>query len=268
MSFLLSRFIGTKWFDCCVEAKLRWTFDYDVGNKLGRNLFPYTRLHCRRLPASCAPVKIRVSDSGMAELLRNVRCHSHTVVSCSSSSPASTSLQLSVTSLAPNSHCLTAPRITKGTAKLRASIPCPHAQTQLQGPSSAPPDEGIKWWERNFGATLGDAHSSEELMDIIENAHGKLVVVEFFASWCGSCRALYPKLCKLAMEHEDIIFVKVNFDDNKAFCKSMNVKVLPYFHFYQGDLNQIDSFSCSLAKLQKLKDAIAKYKDGEYSADG
>lgn len=115
--------------------------------------------------------------------------------------------------------------------------------------------------------TLGDVHSTQELMDIIENAHGKLVVLEFFASWCGSCRALYPKLCKLAMENQDIVFVKVNFDENKAFCKSMNVKVLPYFHLYRGELNQIDSFSCSIAKLQKLKDAIARFKVGDHLAD-
>ncbi|MCO5578814.1 hypothetical protein L7F22_032661, partial [Adiantum nelumboides] len=50
------------------------------------------------------------------------------------------------------------------------------------------------------------------------------------------------------MVHEDVTFVKVNFDENKAFCKNMNVKVLPYFHFYHGDLNQVHSFSCSRTK--------------------
>ncbi|MCO5603447.1 hypothetical protein L7F22_057597 [Adiantum nelumboides] len=200
----------------------------------------------------------------MAELLRTVCWHKNTVVFYSSSLPPSASLHSSVSSLVPGCH-MTAPYRTIQIAKLRALIP--HAHAELQDVSSATPDEGIKWWERDFGVTLGDVHSTQELMDVIENAHGKLVVVEFFASWCGSCRALYPKLCKLAMDHEDITFVKVNFDENKAFCKSMNVKVLPYFHFYHGNLNQLDSFSCSLTKLQKLKDAIAKYKDGDYVGD-
>ncbi|CAK9173997.1 unnamed protein product [Ilex paraguariensis] len=39
-------------------------------------------------------------------------------------------------------------------------------------------------------------------------------------------------------------------------CKNLNVKVLPYFHFYRGADGQLESFSCSLAKFQKIKDAI------------
>lgn len=32
-------------------------------------------------------------------------------------------------------------------------------------------------------------------------------------------------------------------------CKNLNVKVLPYFHFYRGADGQLESFSCSLAKV-------------------
>lgn len=111
-----------------------------------------------------------------------------------------------------------------------------------------------------------DVHSAQELTDAVSAAEGKLVIVEFFASWCGSCRALYPKLCKLAIEHQDVVFLKVNFDENKPLCKSLNVKVLPYFHFYRGADERLDSFSCSITKLQKLKDAIVKHKAGGQDA--
>ncbi|KAF5945615.1 hypothetical protein HYC85_015843 [Camellia sinensis] len=56
------------------------------------------------------------------------------------------------------------------------------------------------------------------------------------------------QLCKTAAEHPEILFLKVNFDENKPMCKNLNVKVLPYFHFYRGADGQLDSFSCSLAK--------------------
>lgn len=59
------------------------------------------------------------------------------------------------------------------------------------------------------------------------------------------------------MENPDILILKVNFDENKPMCKRLNVKVLPYFHFYRGADGQLEAFSCSLAKFQKLKDAIA-----------
>uniref|UniRef100_A0A7C9E3M8 Thioredoxin domain-containing protein n=1 Tax=Opuntia streptacantha TaxID=393608 RepID=A0A7C9E3M8_OPUST len=113
-----------------------------------------------------------------------------------------------------------------------------------------------KWWERNAGPNMIDIHSTEEFLSALSAAGERLVVVEFYGTWCASCRALFPKLCRLANEHPEILFLKVNFDENKAMCKSMNVKVLPYFHLYRGAEGQVESFSCSLAKFQKLKEAI------------
>jgi thiol-disulfide isomerase/thioredoxin len=119
--------------------------------------------------------------------------------------------------------------------------------------------DGVKWWEKDGGPNFHDVHSTQEFVDALASAGDKLVVVEFYASWCGSCRALYPKLCKLAAEHLDVEFLKVNFEENKPMCKSLNIKVLPYFHFYRGGEGRVDEFSCSLSKLQKLKDAIEQH---------
>ncbi|CAF2147959.1 unnamed protein product [Brassica napus] len=116
--------------------------------------------------------------------------------------------------------------------------------------------EPPKWWERNAGPNMVDIHSTEEFLKALSEAGERLVIVEFYGTWCASCRALFPKLCKTAVEHPDILFLKVNFDENKPMCKSLNVKVLPYFHFYRGADGQLESFSCSLAKFQKIKDAI------------
>ncbi|KAL0338963.1 UNVERIFIED_CONTAM: Thioredoxin-like 2, chloroplastic [Sesamum angustifolium] len=113
--------------------------------------------------------------------------------------------------------------------------------------------EQPKWWERNAGPNMIDIHSTQEFLKALSEAGDKLVIVEFYGTWCASCRALFPKK---AVEHPEILFLKVNFDENKPMCKSLNVKVLPYFHFYRGADGLLDSFSCSLAKFQKIKDAI------------
>ncbi|KAL0319376.1 UNVERIFIED_CONTAM: Thioredoxin-like 2, chloroplastic [Sesamum angustifolium] len=113
-----------------------------------------------------------------------------------------------------------------------------------------------KWWEKNAGPNMIDIHSTQEFVDALGQAGDRLVIVEFFGSWCASCRALFPKICKIAEQHPEITFLKVNLM-NKRLCKSLNIKVLPYFHFYRGADGLVDSFSCSLPKLQKLKDAIA-----------
>ncbi|XP_059284314.1 thioredoxin-like 2, chloroplastic isoform X2 [Lycium ferocissimum] len=116
--------------------------------------------------------------------------------------------------------------------------------------------EEPKWWERNAGPNMIDIHSTQEFLDALSQAGERLVIVEFYGTWCASCKALFPKLCRTAKEHPGIMFLKVNFDANKSMCKALNVKVLPYFHFYRGADGQLESFSCSLAKFQKIKDAI------------
>ncbi|XWS70005.1 hypothetical protein CRYUN_Cryun03dG0012000 [Craigia yunnanensis] len=113
-----------------------------------------------------------------------------------------------------------------------------------------------KWWEKNAGPNMIDIHSTQEFLSALSEAGERLVIVEFYGTWCASCRALFPKLCRISQEHPEILFLKVNFDENKPMCKSLNVKVLPYFHFYRGAHGQLESFSCSLAKFQKIKDAI------------
>ncbi|KAJ9183827.1 hypothetical protein P3X46_007634 [Hevea brasiliensis] len=124
-----------------------------------------------------------------------------------------------------------------------------------------------KWWEKNVGPNMIDIHSTQEFLGALSQAGDRLVIVEFYGTWCASCRALFPKLCRTAEEHPDILFLKVNFDENKPMCKSLNVKVLPYFHFYRGALGQLESFSCSLAKFQKIKDAIAMHSTAQCSND-
>ncbi|XP_012473763.1 thioredoxin-like 2, chloroplastic [Gossypium raimondii] len=125
--------------------------------------------------------------------------------------------------------------------------------------------EQPKWWERDAGPNMIDIHSTKEFISALSEAGDRLVIVEFYGTWCASCRALFPKLCRTAQEHPEIIFLKVNFDENKPMCKSLNVKVLPYFHFYRGADGQLESFSCSLAKFQKIKDAIEMHNTARCS---
>uniref|UniRef100_M8CBE4 Thioredoxin-like 2, chloroplastic n=1 Tax=Aegilops tauschii TaxID=37682 RepID=M8CBE4_AEGTA len=90
----------------------------------------------------------------------------------------------------------------------------------------------------------------------------KITPFKFFSAWAEIFLVLATillacKLCRTATDNPNIVFLKVNFDENKPMCKRLNVKVLPFFHFYRGADGQLEAFSCSLAKFQKLKDAIA-----------
>jgi thiol-disulfide isomerase/thioredoxin len=57
--------------------------------------------------------------------------------------------------------------------------------------------EQPKWWEKNAGPNMIDIHSTVEFLDALRDAGDRLVIVEFYGTWCGSCRALFPRVMPL-----------------------------------------------------------------------
>ncbi|MDR1907934.1 MAG: thioredoxin [Holosporales bacterium] len=55
----------------------------------------------------------------------------------------------------------------------------------------------------------------------------KIVVVDFYATWCGPCRMLIPILEELAEENPDVRFFTVNVDDASDLAGLYEIRNLP-----------------------------------------
>lgn len=66
-----------------------------------------------------------------------------------------------------------------------------------------------------------------------------LVIVKYFADWCGSCKLLAPKYKRLSGDDRftNIDFLEVNAEENETARKKAGVDNLPYFAiFKEGEL--------------------------------
>ena len=68
---------------------------------------------------------------------------------------------------------------------------------------------------------------------------GKPVVVDFWAPWCGPCKAIEPGLDELASAHAAVDFVKIDIDDNPRIASRYGVLSLPtVMLFAEGELRE------------------------------
>jgi thioredoxin 1 len=63
-----------------------------------------------------------------------------------------------------------------------------------------------------------------------EEAKSGIVIIDFWAEWCGPCRAIAPIFEKLAVEFEGKVkFGKINVDENQAIPTEFGIMSIPTF---------------------------------------
>jgi putative thioredoxin len=104
--------------------------------------------------------------------------------------------------------------------------------------------------------------------DVIEASKTALVLVDFWATWCGPCKQLTPVLEKIARDSKGgIKLAKIDVDKNQPIAQQMGVQSVPsVFAFWQG--RPVDGFAGALpeAEIKKWLDAVIK-KSGAVVGD-
>ena len=98
--------------------------------------------------------------------------------------------------------------------------------------------------------------TKDTLQDTIAN--NDIVIIDFWAPWCGPCKSFAPIYEAVSEKHTDVVFGKVNTEDEQELGASFQIRSIPTLMIFRG---QIALFSqAGMLPESGLEEVIAKTK--------
>jgi putative thioredoxin len=97
--------------------------------------------------------------------------------------------------------------------------------------------------------------------DVVEPSMTKLVIIDFWAEWCGPCKALTPTLEKVAADYADkgVVLAKVDTDKNQFIAAQFQIKSIPtVYAMFQGQLVADMTSARTESQLRVMLDQLLK----------
>jgi len=99
---------------------------------------------------------------------------------------------------------------------------------------------------------------TDDFKNQVTAAGEKLVVVDFFATWCGPCKMIAPVLEELSKTLEDVVFLKVDVDDVEEVAAEYKITAMPTFIFLKKNEQVAELKGANVEKLKELVEAHRK----------
>ena len=64
-----------------------------------------------------------------------------------------------------------------------------------------------------------------EFAEVVEN--NQIVILDFWAEWCGPCKAYGPVYERVSNEFDDVIFAKINTEEEPQLGRMFNIRSIP-----------------------------------------
>ena len=86
----------------------------------------------------------------------------------------------------------------------------------------------------------------------------KLVLIDFFATWCGPCKMLAPVISEISNKYSNTVKVcKVNVDENQDLALKYNISSVPTIIFLKnGEIVKISVGFYSKSELENIIDDL------------
>ena len=81
----------------------------------------------------------------------------------------------------------------------------------------------------------------ENEQDFFELINNKLVLVDFYATWCGPCRMISPIIDEVAKETTDLMVVKVDVDKYPNIATKYGIMSIPALKVFKNGKEEITS---------------------------
>ncbi len=78
------------------------------------------------------------------------------------------------------------------------------------------------------------ALTAQNFKDVINS--NPIVIVDFWAEWCGPCRSFAPTFEAASEKHPDITFAKVNTEEERELAAGFNIRSIPTLMVFRDQI--------------------------------